>query len=140
MRILLIDDEENDTVQLRYILKSKIDKGWALIAQQSLRNGLRDVVEQEVDLILLDLSFPSTKDEPFSTAQDTINLIPPIAPVAPVCIITGHDEEAGLWKPCIDAGAMNYFVKQYYFSIENKVAFFHGLNMAALLHPHRFKK
>jgi DNA-binding NarL/FixJ family response regulator len=142
-RVLLIDDAPECEGQIRDVLKNKLLNDWELKSCFGLRSGIPAISEWHADVLLLDLSLLATKGEPASSADETVkNVIPAYAHILPICILTGHEDEAGYLDPCINAGAMDYFVKQFYFSQGEamRLCFLHDLRIARLNHKRIYPK
>ena len=139
IKILLIDDAKADHIVVCKILAPMLDNGIGqLQCVLTLAEGLRTITEWQPDITLLDLTFPKTDTDPGSTAEQTIeSILPRMAPLTCTVILTGHEQETGIWSRCIQAGAMNFLQKQYYFDVERKKAFWHAMITSMWLFPLR---
>ena len=104
MRMLLIEDNENDAILIREMLEGQQELGVELEWSDSLAKGLTHLASGKIDLILLDLSLPDAFGlETFETAQAH-------AQDVPIIVLTGLDDEA-LAGQALRKGAQDYLVK-----------------------------
>ncbi|MEW6245990.1 MAG: response regulator [Nitrospirota bacterium] len=104
MRVLLIEDNEDDA----YLIKESLSEGkggdYALEWTDRLRRGLKKLTEGHFDVVLLDLSLPD------SQGLDTFDQARALAQDIPLVVITGLDDE-GLAVQAMRKGAQDYLVK-----------------------------
>jgi len=104
MRVLLIEDNEDDAILIREMLAGKEDLGIKLEWVDRLSRGLTQLAPGEIDLVLLDLSLPDAHGlETFDTVQAH-------AQDVPIVVLTGLDDEA-LASQAVRKGAQDYLVK-----------------------------
>ena len=104
MRVLLIEDNEDDACLIREMLLEKRDAGVELEWVSQLGTGLTRLSQGNIDLVLLDLSLPDSYGlETFETVQRS-------APDIPTVVLTGLDDEA-LAGQAVRRGAQDYLVK-----------------------------
>lgn len=104
MRVLLIEDNEDDAILIQEMLAEKKDVGIVLEWVDRLSSGLTELVSGKVDLVLLDLSLPDSHGlETFETVQSC-------AQDVPIVVLTGLDDEA-MANQAVRRGAQDYLVK-----------------------------
>lgn len=108
IKVLLIEDNPADVRIIRELLaEEQAETGrdsFHLLVERRLGAGLNRLQEQEVDVVLLDLSLPD------SAGLDTLVQAHEQAPLAPLVVLTGlSDEELGL--SALQRGAQDYLVK-----------------------------
>lgn len=104
MRILLIEDNEDDVCLIRDALTERTQAGFSLIWADRLRTGLERLKEDPVDAVVLDLSLPD------SQGQTTLEKVRRHRPGMPIVVLTGLDDEA-LAVQAVRQGAQDYLVK-----------------------------
>ncbi len=100
--ILLIDDEEDFSVLLRFNIEKNTE--YEAVVANSGEAGLELVKKHKPDLVLLDIMMPGMD------GIETLERIKATAPDLPVAMLTAvyKEEEA---KRCFDAGAYDYITK-----------------------------
>ncbi len=105
MRILLIEDNEDDACLMRETLAERtapaIDLEWV----DRLGSGLTRLVHDSFDAVLLDLSLPD------SQGLDTFDKVHTQSPEVPIVVMTGFDDE-GTAIQAVQRGAQDYLVKK----------------------------
>ena len=104
MRILLIEDNEDDVCLIREMLLEKPEVGIQLEWVDSLSRGLSQLAQGESDLVLLDLSLPDSR------GLETLDKIQGQTPDMPIVVLTGLDD-AGTASQAVRRGAQDYLVK-----------------------------
>jgi two-component system, cell cycle sensor histidine kinase and response regulator CckA len=104
MRVLLIEDNEDDAYLIREMLMEKKDTGILLIWVDRLRSGLTRLAENASDLVLLDLSLPD------SQGLKTLDLVQDCTQDVPIVVLTGLDDEV-MANQAVRRGAQDYLVK-----------------------------
>jgi CheY-like chemotaxis protein len=104
MRILLIEDSEDDVVLIRETLAEEGGGVPELVCAQRLGAGLAHLAGGEFDVILLDLSLPDCR------GLATFEQVHGAAPHVPVIVLTGHDDEEMALR-AVRGGAQDYLVK-----------------------------
>jgi PAS domain S-box-containing protein len=103
-RILLIEDNPGDARLMQEMLAeashARFNLGWS----DTLSSGLERLAQEEIDLLLLDLSLPE------STGINTVVTCIQRAPDLPIIVLTGTDDEA-LAVRAVQMGAQDYLVK-----------------------------
>ncbi len=104
MRVLLIEDNEDDAIIIREMLAEKqelcIELEWA----DCLSRGLTHLASGTMDLVLLDLSLPDAQ------GLETFTRVQAHAQDMPIVMLTGLDDEA-LASQAVRRGAQDYLVK-----------------------------
>ena len=101
LRVLLIEDNLSDARLVHFLLEHK---PVTLIHADKLATGLEYCAEEEIHLVLLDLSLPD------STGTETYQRFCIAQPEIPVIILTGlSDEETAL--QLVHEGAQDYLLK-----------------------------
>src|SRR6185503_3463296 len=104
MRVLLIEDNEDDAYLIREMLMEKEDAGVLLVWVDRLGTGLTRLAEHKSDLVLLDLSLPD------SHGMETFDLVQGCAQDVPIVVLTGLDDEV-MANQAVRRGAQDYLVK-----------------------------
>jgi two-component system, cell cycle sensor histidine kinase and response regulator CckA len=104
MRVLLIEDNEDDACLIREMLMEKEDAGIVLVWVDRLGSGLTRLAENTSDLVLLDLSLPD------SHGLETFDLVQGCAQDVPIVVLTGLDDEVTA-NQAVRRGAQDYLVK-----------------------------
>jgi len=104
MRVLLIEDSEDDAYLIREMLMEKEDAGILLVWVDRLGTGLTRLAENKSDLVLLDLSLPD------SHGLETFDLVQGCAKDVPIVVLTGLDDEV-MANQAVRRGAQDYLVK-----------------------------
>jgi signal transduction histidine kinase len=105
-RVLLVEDNPGDAGLVRVALEEASDAGWAfeLVRVGRLSKALETLKERSFDLVLLDLSLPDAH------GVDTVVRMRNAAPMLPIVIMTGLDDQA-LAIEAMRKGAQDYLVK-----------------------------
>lgn len=104
IRVLIIEDNPQDLRLIEEML-SEIDiPSFELISADRLEDGLKLLINDGFDILLLDLSLPD------STGLDTFASVYDQAPEIPVVILSGFDDEDIAIK-AVREGAQDYLVK-----------------------------
>jgi|WetSurMetagenome_2_1015567.scaffolds.fasta_scaffold72938_1 DNA-binding response OmpR family regulator len=104
IKILLIEDNPGDALNILEMLKEGNDYNYKIFHTTRLDEGLKILVKDEFDLILLDLCLPD------STGMETFNIMSYNAPNIPIIILTGLDENM-FAVSAVGRGAKKYLVK-----------------------------
>jgi signal transduction histidine kinase len=101
MRVLLVEDNEDDALLIRETLSETILQ---IERAECLSVALRHLAKERFDAVLLDLSLPDAH------GLDTIGRVLGQAPGVPIVVLTGlNDEEAAV--KAVEAGAQDYLIK-----------------------------
>ncbi|MFA5183765.1 MAG: ATP-binding protein [Syntrophales bacterium] len=104
IKILLIEDNPGDARLIREMLRDAIGQGFALEWVPNLTDSLELLRKGEIDLVLLDLGLPDSRDlDTFTTAYDQ-------APQTPFIVLTGLADE-NLALSAVRKGAQDYLFK-----------------------------
>lgn len=103
-RILLIEDNPEDTEMIREMLTEIMDEPFELNCARALSSGLERIAEEGVDLVLLDLFLPN------SQGLDTFVYLTAQAPDIPIIVLVRPDEES-LAVSATQIGAQDYIIK-----------------------------
>jgi len=106
IRILLIEDVEEDARVLRELLSKQSDSAFELRHADRLANGLKYLGQTTVDLVLLDLNLPESK------GLETLDKVSAAAPRVPIVVMTAGDDP-GFIAQALQRGAQDYLVKGY---------------------------
>jgi PAS domain S-box-containing protein len=104
MRVLLIEDNEDDALLIREALSRQPGDPVAVEWADRLDSGLAQLAREHVDAVLVDLSLPD------SQGLDIVRRIRRQARDAPVVVLTGLDDEA-VAERALRQGAQDYLVK-----------------------------
>jgi DNA-binding response OmpR family regulator len=102
--ILIIEDNLGDFRLLKEELQSESPSQFSINHSETLSEGINHLSENEVDVVLLDLSLPDSQG--FDTFRKTREGFPEI----PIVVLTGFDDEA-LATAAVKEGAQDYLVK-----------------------------
>ena len=104
MRVLLVEDNQDDVVVMKRVLAGLGASDFALDAASSLAEGIAQLQRQPADIVLLDLSLPDSRG--FETLTTLVARVPDV----PVVVLTGLcDDATGV--EAIRSGAQDYLVK-----------------------------
>lgn len=104
VKVLLIEDNAADARLIREMFKDISKPKYELIHVTSLQEGLKRLNEEEIDILLLDLSLPD------SSGLKTFEKAHEYEPELPIVILSGlEDEEVAI--RAVRQGAQDYFVK-----------------------------
>src|SRR6267143_6251370 len=104
MRVLLIEDNEDDACLIREMLLEKPEVGIQLEWVDRLGSGLTRLAEDKIDVVLLDLSLPD------SHGLETLDKVQRQTPDVPVIVLTHLDDEA-VAVQAVRKGAQDYLLK-----------------------------
>lgn len=104
LSVLLVEDNPDDADLLREILAEPRAERVALVAVETLREGLAALDRSPVDLLLLDLSLPD------SQGLETVTRALAHPARVPIIVLTGLDD-TGVGVEAIQAGAQDYLAK-----------------------------
>ena len=110
IKVLIIEDNFEDFRIIEEMLKEIENPVFELYRSNRLDDGLKALVKDEFDILLLDLNLPD------STGLDTFASVYDQAPEIPVVILTGFDDE-DLAIRAVREGAQDYLVKDQVNSI-----------------------
>lgn len=104
IKILLIEDNPGDEKSIREMLKEADDNLYEIVHTPRLDDGIKTLVGDGFDLILLDLCLPD------SEGMDTFNIMKYNSPDIPIIILTGIKKDI-FAVSAIGRGAQDYLVK-----------------------------
>jgi len=104
MKVLLIEDNAEDTQLIKGALAKELDVPFTLEHATCLADGLRVLAAQPVDLVLVDLLLPDAE------GLDAVARVQAMAPRVPTVVLTASDDE-GLAVQALHIGAQDYLVK-----------------------------
>ena len=104
IKVLLIEDNPQDLRLIKEMLSEVNNPSFELIGADRLEDGLKLLLNDDFDILLLDLSLPD------STGLDTFASVYDQAPEIPIIILTGFDDEDTAIK-AVREGAQDYMVK-----------------------------
>ena len=104
LNILIIEDNEGDVLLLTEVLNSSTLKIERLFYSKDLASGFDIIRNNTIDLILLDLTLPGSRE------LDTFIAVQNFAPQIPVIILTGL-ADTSLALEAINSGAQDYLLK-----------------------------
>lgn len=104
IRVLVVEDDEEDFVLARRLLSQSRDETFEVFRAERLSEALQRMADVSFDTVLLDLSLPD------SSGLDTFAALHARFPDMPVVLLTGlHDESLG--TRAVKAGAQDYLTK-----------------------------
>ena len=104
MRVLLIEDNEDDVLIIRETLAEVRSASFDLECAGRLSTGLERLAAGGIDVVLLDLGLPD------SQGLETLGRVHAQAPEAPIVVLTGLKDET-LAVKAVQEGAQDYLVK-----------------------------
>ena len=104
VKVLMIEDDEEDVLLLRDILSEAGTPGFEVAYADRLSTGLEILTGEDIDVVLLDLNLPDGQ------GLDTLMRAHEHAPHVPIIVLTGTDDEA-LAVRAVQVGAQDYLVK-----------------------------
>jgi PAS domain S-box-containing protein len=104
IKLLLIEDDEDDAELLRIALKKATGVRFQLETARTLKDGLARIAQGGLDVILLDLALPGT------SGMETFEAVQAQAHDLPIIILSGLDDQT-LARKAVHAGAQDYLVK-----------------------------
>ena len=104
VKVLMIEDDEEDVLILREILSEAGPPGFQLAHADRLSTGLEMLAAEAVGVVLLDLNLPD------SYGLDTLREMHNQLPDMPIVVLTGLDDET-LGIKAMQEGAQDYLVK-----------------------------
>lgn len=102
--ILIIEDNIADSRYVEVLLREITLQKYHLQHRRTLAEGVAFLEKEKADIILLDLSLPD------SFGLDTLKNLNSIAPLIPIIVLTGLDDE-NFSVQLVEAGAQDYIVK-----------------------------
>ncbi len=104
VRVLIIEDNPEYIGLVRTILARSQNPKFEIISAERLDEGLDRLANNDVDVILLDMTLPD------SSGIDTLKRTMTKALELPIVMLTGHNDE-GLATQALHEGAQDYLVK-----------------------------
>jgi DNA-binding NarL/FixJ family response regulator len=104
IKILLIEDNPGDTKSIKEMLKEANNNLYEIVHTSRLDDGIKIIVRDNFDLILLDLGLPD------SEGMDTFNIMKYNAPDIPIIVLTGLKQDI-FAASAVGRGARDYLVK-----------------------------
>ena len=108
--VLLVEDNAADALLLREMFRKEKLGSFALVHVVRLTEALEHLEKNKVDIVLLDLGLPD------GHGLDTLRRTLAAAPVVPVIVLTGLEDEV-LAAEAMQEGALDYLIKG---QIENR--------------------
>jgi DNA-binding response OmpR family regulator len=102
--VLLIDDNEDAMLLVRYALQAYGHGRYRLIWANRLSEGLGQLAKDGVDIVLLDLGLPE------SSGPASYAWVREVSPDVPVVVLTGDESEETKFS-VLASGAQDYLVK-----------------------------
>jgi two-component system cell cycle response regulator len=103
--ILLIEDNPGDARLVQEALKEAPESRFQVIWRDCLRTGLKRIDDDDIRLILLDLTLPD------SSGLNTVDVVSKRAGGIPILVLTGLDDKY-LALEAVRCGAQDYLVKE----------------------------
>ena len=104
IKILLVEDNRGDAISIQEMLNETDDTYYDVFHTTRLDDGLKILVKDNFDLILLDLCLPD------SEGMDTFNIMKYNADDIPIIVLTGLKEDI-FAVSAVGRGAQDYLVK-----------------------------
>lgn len=115
-KVLIIDDEVKDSTELFRVIEAK---GHQLNALDNVNEALAYLARERVDLVILDIVFPLSKDSTYDklvtdmgrrTGIELLKEINRMGHVPPIVMLSARRPEA-FEKMCLESGAKKYLAK-----------------------------
>ena len=106
IHVLLIEDNPIDARLIEGLLQHSKKPTYALSKAGRLSEGLTQLAQGGIDVVLLDLTLPDSKD------LETFIRVRSHAPTVPIVIVTGVDD-IKLAARAVEAGAQDYLLKNH---------------------------
>ncbi len=104
MRVLLIEDDNDDATFLQACLRRQGAKSVDLVRVETMSDAIARVREKPFDIVLLDLNLPD------STGHDSVHRVQSADPSVPIIVLSGDgDEEFAI--EILNRGVQDYLVK-----------------------------
>lgn len=104
IKILLVEDNPADRISIIEMLNEVYDDEYEVVHATRLDEGLKIIVKDHFDVMLLDLCLPD------SVGMDTFNIMKYNAPDLPIIVLTGLKEDI-FAVSTVGKGAQDYLVK-----------------------------
>lgn len=104
IKLLLIEDNKADARFIEILLEEVPDMSFEIKNTTTFQEGIDELQNNDYDLVLLDLSLPD------SFGMDTIKNAAHKAPLTPIIVLTGRDDE-DFGLEVVKAGAQDYLIK-----------------------------
>ena len=104
MRVLMIEDNDDDILIVRRLLASVSAVAFEVVVADHLSTALTLLATDDFDVALVDLSLPD------SQGLETLARVQTQAPLLPIIVLTGWDDTQ-LGADAVHAGAQDYLVK-----------------------------
>ncbi len=104
LQLLLVEDSPADARLLHEMLSEMGEKRFLITHADSIGSAIQNLCENPFDLILLDLTLPD------SDGLDTVERMRAAAPLMPIVVLSGVQEEA-VTLLALQRGAQDYLVK-----------------------------
>ena len=104
IKILLVEDNPGDARTILEMLNENDNPNYDIYQTSRLDDGIKILVKDHFDLILLDLCLPD------SEGMDTFNIMKYNAPDLPIIVLTGLKEDI-FAVSAVGRGAKDYLVK-----------------------------
>ena len=104
MRVLMIEDDEDDILIVRRLLAGVSATAFEVVGADRLSTAMTLLAADDFDVVLVDLSLPD------SQGLETLASVQGQAPLLPTIVLTGWDDTQ-LGIEAVHAGAQDYLVK-----------------------------
>jgi PAS domain S-box-containing protein len=125
IKVLLIEDNPDDAALILRKLNKCVNTRFSVIPASRLSEGLAQLHQSAVDLIISDLGLPD------SHGLDTVTKILCDAPRTPLVVLSGFDDE-GIAIKAVQLGAQDYLVKGYIENSQMERSLFYAIERARL--------
>lgn len=104
MRVLLIEDDNDDATFLQACLRRQGAKSVDLVWVETMSDAVTELRDKPIDIVLLDLNLPD------STGHDSVHRVQSTDPSVPIIVLSGDgDEEFAI--DILNRGVQDYLVK-----------------------------
>ena len=104
MRVLLVEDDNDDVVFLKTCLRRQDSRTVELVRADTMAAAISTLKDSQFDVILLDLNLPD------STGQDSVHRIQSADPSVPIVVLSGEANE-DFAVEILNRGVQDYLVK-----------------------------
>lgn len=104
VKVLLVEDNMNDARIVQEMLQGMLNRPFELTHVEGLVEALHQMVEENYDVVLVDLTLPE------ANGTSTLDHLQTAQPEVPIVVLSAEDDET-LALQAVQAGAQDYLIK-----------------------------